>query len=68
MSDAPPRGTYVRPLHVIRAEQRLALARALLVHGAPDYDCLELLLAKQRQTLSPSAARALLRWWAQRGS
>ncbi len=59
----PPRGDYVRPLSVIRAEQRLALARVLQAHGSPDYDCILLLLQGQRRPPSSDVALRLLRWW-----
>ena len=63
-----PRGDYVRPLSVIRAYQRFALARVFATHGAPDHDCVLRLLSAQRGPPSPGSARRLLRWWCVRPS
>ncbi len=56
----------IRPYLLIQARQRLSLARALEVYGAPDYDCLMLVLHlqnKERLLLKTGDAIRLLRWW-----
>jgi hypothetical protein len=48
---------------VIRARQRLALARALSVHGEPDYDIVLSLCEQQRTIPDSRTALRLLAYW-----
>lgn len=58
--------TFVRPLSVIRARQRLALARALAKHGEPDYDIVLCVCERQREIPDARTALHLLSYWQSR--
>ena len=54
---------YIRPLFVIRARQRLALARAMSKHGEPDYDVVVTICELQGRTPDAQTALQLLAYW-----
>ena len=57
---------FVRPLGVIRAEQRLALARLMDASVHPDHDVTLALCALIDRCPSRAEARTLLRYWHER--
>lgn len=63
MADPACNDAFLRPIDVIRARQRLALAKVFQRHGEPDYDVVRDICIRQTRQLSPAQAMKLYAYW-----